>query len=81
MTSTPDLKDICRIEAPYRREVVLQDALFDSGMRLLRVRIREGHRFTLLDIDAETARALAAAMLEWAECSERDAAGGGSAIA
>lgn len=60
------LTDIRRIDAPYRREVLLQEALHDSGMKLLRIRIREGHRFTLLDVDAATAEALAETILEWA---------------
>lgn len=83
MTTAPELKDIRRIDAPYRREVLLQDALFDSGMRLMRVRIREGHRFTILDIDEATAEAWAQAMLAWVEQRRHDAAtgDGGTAIA
>jgi hypothetical protein len=37
-----------------------------GGMALLRVRIREGKRFTVFDIDAASARAWAEAMLAWA---------------
>ncbi len=75
MSETPDsLEEIGRIQAPYRREIVLQDARFDSGMRLLRVRIREGTRFTIMDIDAATATALATALGGWV----REAEGSGS---
>lgn len=75
MSETPDhLEEIARLQAPYRREIVLQDARYDSGMRLLRVRIREGHRFTILDIDPATATALATALGDWA----RQAQGSGS---
>ena len=37
-----------------------------GGMALLRVRIREGKRFTVFDIDPASARAWAEAMLAWA---------------
>lgn len=43
-----------------------------GGMSLLRIRIREGHRFTVFDIDAGTARAWAAAMQAWAEAQPAD---------
>ncbi|MCB1520515.1 MAG: hypothetical protein KDJ37_08060 [Hyphomicrobiaceae bacterium] len=61
-------EELARIDAPYRREVLLQSVRFESGMSLLRVRIREGRaRFTILDIDRDTARAWGSAMLAWAE--------------
>lgn len=37
-----------------------------GGMPLLRVRIREGKRFTVFDIDAGTARAWGEALTAWA---------------
>jgi len=64
--SDPALTDIARLEAPYAREIVLQEASFESGMRLLRVRIREGRRFTILDLDTATAEKWAEQMLAWA---------------
>ncbi|MGD9785029.1 MAG: hypothetical protein AB7E80_08850 [Hyphomicrobiaceae bacterium] len=63
----PGVEDVALIQAPYRREIVLQNVTFDSGMQLLRVRIREGRRFTILDVDAETARAWGNAMTAWAD--------------
>ena len=63
----PVVTDIGRIEAPYRREIVLQDVVHESGMRLLRVRIREGRRFTNLDIDDATANTWAEQMSAWAQ--------------
>jgi hypothetical protein len=55
------------LTAPYGREVRLDDVRFESGMRLLRVTIREGMRITALDIDADTALAWAKAMTRWVE--------------
>jgi hypothetical protein len=37
-----------------------------GGMRLLRVRIREGKRFTVFDIDPASARGWGEAMVAWA---------------
>ncbi len=61
---------IATIEAPYRRAIWLDDVRFESGMRLLRVTIKEGHRFTQLDLDAATARNWGQAMLDWARVAE-----------
>jgi hypothetical protein len=56
---------IAALEAPYRREVWLDDVQFESGMRLLRVTIKEGRRFTQLDLDEETADQWGQTMLDW----------------
>lgn len=73
--SDPEIVEIARIAAPYRREIVLQDVLHDSGLRLLRVRIREGHRFTIVDLDASTGEDMARLMLRWVEQSAVQATG------
>lgn len=39
----------------------------EGGMSLMRVRIREGKRFTIFDIDPATAKLWAAAMSDWAK--------------
>lgn len=72
----PTLEEIARIEAPYRREIVLQDARWQSGMHLLRIRIREGHRFTIFDLDAPTASRIAGILADWA--AAQDGEGGGT---
>jgi hypothetical protein len=53
--------------APFGREIRLESVDYESGLRLLRLRIREGRRFTVMDIDEETARRWSAAMSEWAD--------------
>ena len=58
---------IATVEAPYRREVWLDDVRFESGMRLLRVTIKEGRRFTQLDLDGPTAVRWSEFMLNWAQ--------------
>jgi hypothetical protein len=39
----------------------------EDGMSMMRVRIREGKRFTIFDIDAVTAARLATAIQQWAK--------------
>ena len=39
----------------------------EGGMSLLRIRIREGKRFTIFDIDPATAAQWAAAMQQWSD--------------
>lgn len=56
------------LAAPYGREVRLEDVSFESGMRLLRITIREGRRFTILDIDGPTAAQWGKVMTDWAAC-------------
>ena len=56
-----------RFPAPYGREVELLDVLYESGMRLLRVRIREGNRFTVMELDPSTAAHWGGAMSAWSE--------------
>ena len=60
------------IEAPYNRMVWLDEVTFDSGMRLLRVTIREGRRITQLDVDPATAASWGEAMLTWSRSAVAD---------
>jgi hypothetical protein len=45
----------------------------EGGMGLLRIRIREGRRFTIFDIDPATALRWSDAMRRWADGQESDA--------
>jgi hypothetical protein len=58
---------LCEFDAPYGRKVRLENIEHESGLRLLRVRIREGRRFTVMDLDKDTASFWAAAMSSWAD--------------
>ena len=59
--------NLTMIAAPYGREIRLEDVAYESGMRLLRATIREGRRFTILEIDTRSARAWGEAMIAWAD--------------
>jgi hypothetical protein len=53
-TGQAELSEVGRTVAPWGRELIVQGLAYDSGMCLARLRIREGRRFTTLDLDAAT---------------------------
>jgi hypothetical protein len=65
LTVTP----LARLHAPIGgQDIELQQIDYvHGGLSLLRIRIREGRRFTVFDIDAATAAAWAAQMTQWAQ--------------
>jgi predicted nucleic acid-binding protein len=52
--------------SPFRQEIELQQVEHAAGYRSLRLRIREGKRFTVFDIDAQTAERWGQLLSEWA---------------
>jgi hypothetical protein len=58
---------LAKLHAPLGgQEIELQQIDYrHGGLGLLRIRIREGRRFTVFDIDAQTAGAWGEAMLGW----------------
>ena len=63
------ISELEKFKAPLGgQDIELQQVDFVAGgMHMLRVRIREGKRFTIIDIDPLTAKNWGAAMLRWAE--------------
>ena len=61
------ISELIKIKVPLGgQEIELQQIdHVEGGMSLLRVRIREGKRFTIFDIDPGTSRQWASAMLDW----------------
>ncbi len=54
------------------QQVELQEIIHAEGaMPMLRIRIREGKRFTIFDLDPLTVKELAEAMLHWASKQKR----------
>ena len=64
----PRLESVAKFAVPLGgQEIELQTVAFDTGgPEFLRVRIREGKRFTVFDVDAGTAGDWAGAMAAWA---------------
>jgi len=66
MTINSTVTRLDRFPAPYGKEVTLENVAYENGMRVLRLHIREGNRFTVVDVDANTALKLGAALTGWA---------------
>lgn len=62
-----NLTDLAEFQLPYSRKAQLREVTFDSGMKMLRLVLREGRRITQVDLDPASARAIAEAMNGWAE--------------
>lgn len=62
------IKELTKIRIPLGgQEIELQQIdHVEGGMSLLRIRIREGKRFTIFDIDPDTAQQWADSMHDWA---------------
>ena len=62
------ISELTKIKVPLgAQEIELQQVdHVEGGMSLLRIRIREGKRFTIFDIDSVTASQWASAMQNWA---------------
>ncbi|HUO53429.1 MAG TPA: hypothetical protein VMU18_01715 [Rhodoblastus sp.] len=71
MTTAPR-REIGEIEAPYKRRIKLDEVAYESGMTLLRLTIREGARYTILEIDPATARDWGRLMLDWAQGQDQE---------
>jgi hypothetical protein len=69
--SDETVSELDRFDAPWNRQVMLQDVRHESGLRMLRIRIREGTRFTVMDIDEDTAARWGRAMSDWAADNEQ----------
>jgi len=70
--SDETVSELDRFDAPWNRQVTLQDVRHESGLRMLRIRIKEGTRFTVMDIDEDTAARWGKAMSGWAAGGGRD---------
>ena len=60
---------IDQFSAPYGKDIKLENVAYENGARVLRIHIREGRRFTVMDIDEHTASHWSAVMKAWAKQS------------
>lgn len=65
--NSEDQQFIEEFTAPYNRTVKMENIAHESGMQMLRLHIREGRRFTIMDLDKETATKMGKLLLTWAE--------------
>jgi hypothetical protein len=65
MNSEETVTEIGRIDAPWGKEILLQNVAYEGGVSMVRLRIREGKRFTILDLDPATALKLGRSLADW----------------
>ena len=59
-----------KFSAPFNQQIELLEVTFEGDTKLLRLRIKEGKRFTIFDMDAETAKRWGQGMVDWAASSK-----------
>lgn len=59
-------KPIAQFSTPFAKQVEILEVSLENNVTLLRVRIREGKRFTILDLDPVSAKLWAETMSSWA---------------
>ncbi len=57
-------------EMPWNKQVTVEQIIYEGGMAMLRLRIKEGRRFTDLELMPKNAAELAAILDKWAVLSE-----------
>lgn len=53
------VRDLAEIELPFGRRARVREVLHESGLRMVRLVLREGKRITQVDMDEASARKLA----------------------
>jgi len=67
MSVYENIEDKGEISAPWGKRIEIQELTYETGVKQLRLRIREGRRITDLELDPETAIQLAAVVGNWAD--------------
>jgi len=62
-----NVTEVAAIEAPYGKQIVMQNVAYENGTRILRMRIREGNRFTVMDLSQDTVSQLSNVLSSWKE--------------
>jgi len=61
-----ETRSLDQFSTPFGKDVEIIEVLAENDVQLLRVRIKEGSRFTLLDLDPVTALHWGNLMASWA---------------
>ncbi len=65
--SVVEQKLIEEFDVPYNRKIKLEDIIHESGMAMVRMHIREGRRFTIIELDAQSAEKMGRHLLNWSK--------------
>ena len=67
-----EIESLEKILAPYGKEIEFQQVKYDNGFTMLRLRIKEGKRFTTLDLDPNTVNSWVEIMSNWKDQQNQD---------
>ncbi len=65
LSTQETITDLETINAPWNKTMTLQEIAYEGGMKMLRLRIKEGKRFTDLELDIETLKKLNNSLSNW----------------
>lgn len=63
---TENVKEITDFPLPFNKTVTLKDVEFEGGFKMVRMTLREGRRFTMIDLDPASAEKLGNELSVWA---------------
>ncbi|MEE9453246.1 MAG: hypothetical protein V3V13_02525 [Paracoccaceae bacterium] len=58
---------LTEFDLPFQRKGRLHDITYDAGFHMLRMTFQERKRFTTIDLDKQSAAALAQELFNWAQ--------------
>ena len=64
------MTDIAVLELPFGRVATIREVEFESGLKMLRLILKEGHRITQVDLDGPTAAQMGAILSDNAPVTE-----------
>lgn len=70
MSRHESIEQVEVVNAPWGKELTVSEATYEGGFKMLHIRIKEGKRFTDLELDAETAEHMANLIGGWAKTVE-----------
>ena len=63
-----DLRELDKFLVPWGKEITIREVTLEGGVKMLRVRIKEGKsRFTDLELDFDAAEKWGSIMAQWAK--------------
>ena len=63
-------QELDRFPAPFNKDISLSEIIYENGFPMLKIQIREGRRFTTLELDPATAEHWGQAMSDWAQAQD-----------
>lgn len=72
MSRHESIEQIEVVNAPWHKELTISQANYEGGFKMLHIRIKEGKRFTDLELDHITAAHMAKLIGDWAEKNTPD---------